>query len=60
MSNIVTRQPALTAGAFQAIVNVIVIFGVDWTGDQVSALNIAFTAALAVLVRSQVTPVEST
>jgi hypothetical protein len=46
--------PALT-GAFQAVVALVLAFGVDWTSQQQAGLMIAFGAIVAVVVRDRVT-----
>ncbi len=50
-------EPALAAGAVMAVLNLLVVFNL-WspTGDQLSAVNTAVAAVLALLVRQAVTP----
>jgi hypothetical protein len=46
--------PAIT-GAFQAIVALVLAFGVDWSAEQQAGLMIAVGAVVAVVVRDRVT-----
>lgn len=54
--NWLKTEPALVLGAVQAVVALAVGFGLSWTGEQVSLVNAAVAAVLAVIVRSRVTP----
>jgi hypothetical protein len=45
--------PAIV-GAFQAVVALVLAFGVDWSGDQQASLMIAISAIAAVVVRDRV------
>lgn len=53
----VQNEPALAAGAVMAVVNMLVVFQV-WalSAEQLSAVNTAVAAVLAVLVRHAVRP----
>lgn len=46
--------PAIT-GAFQAVVALVLAFGVDWSAEQQAGLMIAIGAIVAVIVRDRVT-----
>lgn len=53
----VQNEPALAAGAVMAIVNMLVVFQVwPMSAEQLSAVNTAVAAVLAVLVRHAVRP----
>lgn len=52
------REPALWLGLIQAVIALAVGFGLDWTAEQVSLVLAAVAAIVAVVVRSQVTPVK--
>lgn len=51
------REPALILGAVQAILALVVAFGLDLSVEQTGAILAASAAILAVVTRSQVTPV---
>ena len=57
MSTLWGREPALILAAVQAIVALVVAFGLDLTPEQVGGILAASAALLGVLTRSQVTPV---
>ena len=50
------REPILVTAALEAVIGAGVAFGLGWSGEQVGALMIAFSAVL-LLVRQLVTPV---
>jgi hypothetical protein len=50
------REPALVMGAVQAILALILAFGVDLTSEQVGAILAVSAALLALAVRAKVTP----
>jgi hypothetical protein len=52
------REPALILGAVNALIALAVGFGLDVTTQQVGLINAAVAAVLALVVRSQVAPVE--
>lgn len=54
------REPALWVGAVNAVVLLAVGFGLPVTSEQVALLGAATAAVLALVTRSQVTPVSST
>ena len=56
----IRREPALVSGAVAALIALLTAFGLDLTAEQVGAVLAVVTAALAFVVRSQVTPVPST
>ena len=51
------REPVLWLTACSAIVNMAVGFGLGWTAEQVSLVNVALAAIVGVIARSRVTPV---
>ena len=55
----IRTEPALIAGLVQAILALAIAFGLDLTPVQVGAILAVTAAVLAVVVRSQVTPVKS-
>jgi len=57
MGNLFDREPALILGAVNAAIALAVGFGLEISVEQASLINAAFAAALSVVVRSQVTPV---
>lgn len=56
-STIMFKEPALILGALSAVINLAVGFGLGWSAEQVSLVNVALAAIVAVAVRQQVTPV---
>ena len=58
MKSLWGREPALILGAVQAILALVVAFGLDLSTEQVGAILAASAAVLAVVTRSQVTPVK--
>jgi hypothetical protein len=52
------REPAAILGALNAVVALGVGFGLDVTPEQLGLISAALAAVLALVVRSQVTPVE--
>lgn len=57
MSSLWGREPALILGAVQAVLALVVAFGLDLSVEQTGAILAASAAVLAVVTRSQVTPV---
>lgn len=51
------REPALILGLVQTLLALGIGFGLDLTGEQVALVLAASAAVLAVITRSQVTPV---
>lgn len=51
------REPALVAGALQALLALLLAFGVPLTDEQVGAILALSAALLAIVVRRRVTPV---
>lgn len=51
------REPALVIGAVQAVLALVVAFGLKLSVEQTGAILAATAAVLAVVTRSQVTPV---
>jgi membrane protein implicated in regulation of membrane protease activity len=52
------REPALILGVVQAIIALALAFGFNLSTEQVGAILAVTAAVLAVITRSQVTPVE--
>lgn len=52
----IKAEPALVAGAVQAIVALVVAFGVPLSDEQVGAILAVSAAVLALAVRQRVTP----
>lgn len=55
---ILNREPALVLAFVAAVVNLAIGFGLDWTAEQVTLVNVAVAALVGLLVRQQVTPVD--
>lgn len=51
-----TREPALIAGLIQAVLGLLLAFGVDLSQEQVGAVMAVTAAVLALVVRARVTP----
>lgn len=51
-----TREPALIAGLIQAVLGLLLAFGVNLSQEQVGAIMAVTAAVLALVVRSRVTP----
>lgn len=51
------REPALVLGAVQAVLALVIAFGLKLSVEQTGAILAATAAILAVVTRSQVTPV---
>lgn len=51
------REPALILGALTALIALAVGFGLDVTEEQVGLILAAVSAVMALIIRSQVTPV---
>lgn len=56
---ILGREPAAIAGVIAIAINLALTFGLQLTAEQVSLINALVVAALALLVRQNVTPVAS-
>ena len=54
----IKAEPALVAGAVQAVLALIVAFGVPLSDEQVGAILAVSAAVLALVVRQKVTPTE--
>lgn len=52
------REPALILAAVQAVIALVVAFGLDLTADQTGAIVAATAAILGVITRQHVTPSE--
>jgi hypothetical protein len=53
----IKAEPALVAGLVQAVLTLVVAFGLDLSTEQVAAILTVTGAVLALVVRSQVSPV---
>lgn len=54
---ILGREPALIAGAVDALINVLILFHVVvLTADQISGLNVLMAAIIGLVIRQVVTP----
>lgn len=54
--NKVQSEPVLVTGAVQALLGLLLAFGVDLSQEQVGAIMACTAALLALLVRGRVTP----
>jgi hypothetical protein len=52
------REPALIAGLVQAVLALLISFGVDLSQEQTGAILAVTAAVLALVVRARVTPVD--
>lgn len=50
------REPALILAAVQAVITLVVAFGLDLTAEQVGAISAVSAAILGVITRTQVDP----
>lgn len=57
MTKLWGREPALILGAIQTALALAVAFGLDLSAEQTGAILAASAAILAVITRTQVTPV---
>lgn len=57
MRNLWNTEPALVLGAVQAILALLLAFGVDLTPEQIGAILAVSAAVLSLLVRRKVSPV---
>lgn len=55
--SVIRREPALVAGVVQAVLALLVAFGVGLSPEQVGAVLAVTAAVLALLVRGRVSPV---
>lgn len=58
--NLWGREPAIILGAVNAVIALLVGFGLPVDGYQIGLINAAAAAILAVVIRSQVTPLAQT
>lgn len=56
MLTTIRREPALITGLIQAVLALVVAFGLDLSGEQTASILAVSAAVLAVVVRSQVRP----
>lgn len=54
---IFNREPVAVLYAINAVVGVLVAFGLDISAEQLGLLNVALAAIFAVITRSQVEPI---
>ena len=52
----IRREPALIAGLVQAVLGLLVAFGLDVSAEQTASILAVTAALLAILTRAQVTP----
>lgn len=52
----IRSEPVLVTGLVQAVIGLIVAFGVGLTGEQTAAILAVTAAVLALVARSKVTP----
>lgn len=57
MSALWSREPVLTLAVVQALIGLLVSFGVDLTGDQTAAIMGVSAAVLGWVARTRVSPV---
>lgn len=57
MLNRIRQEPALVSGLVLVLLNLAAAFGANLTGEQTAAINAVVGAVLALVVRSQVAPV---
>lgn len=50
------REPAMILGVIETVLALVLAFGLDLSGEQVGAIMAAAAALLALITRSQVTP----
>jgi hypothetical protein len=53
----IKNEPALVYGAVQAIIGLVLAFGIDLSNEQTGAIMVATAAILAFVVRAAVVPV---
>lgn len=54
----IKNEPALALGFVQTVLGLVLAFGLDLSNEQVGAIMAVTAAALALVTRSQVTPVK--
>lgn len=54
--NVIRNEPALLSGLVQAVLGVLLAFGVDLSNEQVGSIMAATAVILAIVVRMLVTP----
>ena len=52
----ILNEPALIAGALQAVIGLLLAFGVELTNEQIGSIMAVSAAALAIFVRQSVVP----
>lgn len=52
----ILREPNLISSAVVAVLNSAVLFGLDWSAEQIAGLNVAVVAVLAIATRAMSTP----
>ncbi len=57
MIEFIRREPALIVGLVEAMIALVLAFGVGLTADQIGAILAITNIVLAIVTRSQVTPV---
>ena len=56
MKSLWNREPALILGVVQAILGLLLAFGVDLTSEQIGMILAVTAAVLALVTRTKVTP----
>jgi hypothetical protein len=56
VKNLVLREPVLTQGVVQAVLGLVLAFGVDLSSEQTGAILAVTAAVLALVTRQVVTP----
>lgn len=59
MNNPWNREPTMLLAAIQAVLALVVSFGLNLTAEQVGAIMAASAAIIGLITRSQVTPTKS-
>ena len=54
----IRNEPVLVTGAVQALLGLLLAFGLDLTNEQTASIMVATAALLAFVARSKVTPVQ--
>jgi len=54
--NLLEQEPAALAGAVLALLNVLVLLGLDLSVDQLAGINTALVVVLTMFTRKSVTP----
>lgn len=58
MFNKIRREPVLVVTFVGAVLNLLIVFGIDLTQEQTASILVLLNAGLAFIARSKVTPVD--